>query len=540
MTTTQTEVIKPRRWRWPTLLVLLAVWASITGLHLFLYRAIRDAILDEVRHHAMGVAIAAAAGINPGFLDLVHGPEDMGRPEFSVIQAKLDEISAINPDVRYTYTMRRSTEPGAGEGDYLYIVDQSAVDWNGNGIIDASEESELPGTPYDASDLPEMMRAWHEPAADHEITPDPPYGDLLSGYAPVRNAEGQTVAIVGVDIMADTIRDKVRAVSSGLAVGWVGLMALTALIYSLHLRERAAMDRIAALNVALEERNALLQAANEQIVAHYKQVEEEIRLAQTVQLGMLPQRFPRQDRIVFQKCYLTCTVLGGDLFDVFEVDENRIGLFMADVSGHGVSAALISGLVKSAVSTAREMSRDASATKRVDMAAPSTVMAVLNEILVNAIPDEDFITMIYAVIDLETNHILAASGGHPWPIRRSGARVEWLGAEGETGPALSFFADAEFPTVQVRLYSGDVLLFFTDGLTEAMNADGEEFGEARVLDVVRRVAYASADEVVEAIRQAVDEHRGESEVSDDFTLLAAEIRARTEDEVRTEDEAVQR
>lgn len=528
MASTQSAESKPRRSRWVAPFVLLAVWAVISGLHLFLYGAIRDAIIGEVRHHAMGVAIAAAAGINADFLDLIHVPEDMEREEFTVIQSKLDEISAINPDVRYVYTMRRSTAPDAAESDYVFIVDQSAVDWNGNGIIDESEESELPGTPYDAADLPEMILAWYEPTADHEITPDPPYGDLLSGYAPVRNAEGETVAIVGVDITADTIQAKVRAVTSGLLVGWVGLMVLTALIYWLHLRERLAMDRIAALNVALEERNALLHTANEQIVAHYRQVEEEIRLAQTVQMGMLPQRFPRQDRIVFQKCYLTCTTLGGDLFDVFEVDEHRIGLFIADVSGHGVSAALISGLVKSAVSTAREMSRDASATKRVDMGAPSTVMAVLNEILIEAIPNEDFITMIYAVIDVEANRISAASAGHPWPIRRSGARVEFIGDGAEIGPALSFFQNADFPELRVRLYTGDVLLFFTDGLTEAMNADGEEFGEVRVIEVVRGVPRATADEVVQAIRSAVEEHRGESEVSDDFTLLAAEIRTRPE------------
>ena len=155
-------------------------------------------------------------------------------------------------------------------------------------------------------------------------------------------------------------------------------------------------------------------------------------------------------------------------------------------------------------------------------------MTVLNEILIEAIPNEDFITMIYAVIDVEANRISAASAGHPWPVRRSGARVEFIGGPGMTGPALSFFADAEFPELRVRLYTGDVLLFFTDGLTEAMNSDGEEFGEERVIEVVRRAPRATAEEVVAAIRQAVDEHRGDTEVSDDFTLLAAEIRTRVD------------
>ena len=121
MASTQTAETKPRRGRWPALIILLAACACITGLHFFLYRAIRGAILDEVRQHAMGVAIAAAAGMNAEFLDRIHGPDDMSRDEFAFIQAKLDEISTINPDVRFIYTMRRSTAPGAGEGDYLYI-----------------------------------------------------------------------------------------------------------------------------------------------------------------------------------------------------------------------------------------------------------------------------------------------------------------------------------------------------------------------------------------------------------------------------------
>ncbi|HMP72680.1 MAG TPA: PP2C family protein-serine/threonine phosphatase [Kiritimatiellia bacterium] len=508
-------------------IALLAVWLIVTLVHIHLYRAIHSAILEEMRGHAMGVAIAAAAGIDPEWLAPIQGPEDIAREEFSAVQQLLDRISRYNPDVRYAYTMRRSLEPAAPESLLVYIVDQSAVDWNLNGIIDPSEESEAPGNLYDASELPEMIRAWTTPSADRDITPDPPYGDLLSGYAPIRDEHGITHAIVGIDITADTIREKVNAVAVGLVAGWAGLMGLTWVIYVLYRRQRIAIQRIERLNLDLEERNDLLKAANEKIVAHYKQVEEEMKLAQSVQLGMLPRRFPREDRVLFERYYLTCTILGGDLYDAFEIDERRIALFVADVSGHGVSAALISGLVKMALSTVRDISRDARATHRIDLGNPPDVVAKLNELLVNEVPDEDFITMIYAVIDVDSNRLSAASAGHPWPILRS--REGALNIGGQThqnGPALSLVPGARYPLLQQTLRPGDVLLFYTDGLTEAMNSAGEEFGEDRLLDVIGNVEPISAAAIIHDVRAAVDDHRSGCEVSDDFTLLAAEIRPR--------------
>jgi len=169
-------------------------------------------MIGEIRTHAMGVAIATAAGVDHHDLERIHSEKDMNSESFAKIQSFIFSISSFNPDVRYIYVMRRVQDADAAPWQYEYVVDQPAEDTNGNGIIDVDEATELPGTPYDASDFPFLIKAWEGPSADNEIAPDPPYPDLLSGYAPIKNERGETVAIVGADITAGTISKKLSSI----------------------------------------------------------------------------------------------------------------------------------------------------------------------------------------------------------------------------------------------------------------------------------------------------------------------------------------
>ena len=217
---------------------LVVVVALIFGCFLLLYRVARKVVLDEIRYQAMGVAIATAAGLTADELQAIQGPADRERESFQRIQAVLSAVSRFNPDVRYTYVMRRATGPDAKPSDYVYVVDQAAEDANRNGAIDPDEVSEDPGAAYDASDLPAMVAAWREPTADSEVSPDPPYPDLLSGYAPVRDANGQTVAIVGADVTAGTVGAKllILRVASGLV--WFAMSAMAVITMLLYMAQR--------------------------------------------------------------------------------------------------------------------------------------------------------------------------------------------------------------------------------------------------------------------------------------------------------------
>ncbi len=213
----------------------ILTWLIIAVLFISLYVVARRVVVNEIRFHARGVAIATAAGIDFHDLDQIHSPADASKEPYKRVQRFLNGISLFNPDVRYIYAMRRQMRPTAKPADYEFIVDQAARDVNNNGVIDEDEICEQPGKPYDAVPFPELMNAWEHATADLDVSPDPPYPDLMTGYAPIKNEKAETVAVVGVDITAATIHRKLRAIRivvmvSGLILGILGTL-ITKLAY---------------------------------------------------------------------------------------------------------------------------------------------------------------------------------------------------------------------------------------------------------------------------------------------------------------------
>ena len=511
--------ITRRRW---TGLILVSL--TILALFAFLYKNARRSVLNEIRHQAMGVAIAAAAAIDADDIGQILKPEDIAKEAYRRIQTYIGRVIATNPDVRYIYTMRRATQDTSKDSDYEYVVDAAERDANGNGRIDGDEACEVPGKPYDAAELPEMINGWLRPSADTDVSPDPPYPDLMSGYAPIKNAKDQTVAIVGVDITAATVGMKLATLRGVMLLVWFVLSLLILMVVQLYYQQHEALERNKALSEELAGRNEMLRAANAQLVRHNDQFRRELKLAQSVQLGFLPKSFPRHDKIIFDKYYLTCEMLGGDLFDVFSLDEDHVGIYMADVAGHGVSAALISGLLKMAVASVREQHAATSSRLQANLSQPEMVLATLNDMLIKEIPDYEFITLIYAVLDIPQYTFTISSAGHPSPLRFDARSGEVVPCNVPTGTALGLVTGTTYPVVTIRVAAGDKVVFFTDGLTEAMNEESEEFGEARFADLIRDVGRQTPSEIINAVKSAVQLHRRSREVNDDYSLLVAEIR----------------
>jgi len=198
---------------------------ATTGLlFLYLYQLSRQSVLNEIRAQAMGISMAIAAGLTAEEMEAIQTPADQDRPEFQRIQNWISRMVQHNRTMLYCYVMRRDRTAGSPPTAMLYVVDQSTSDDNQDGRITKDEASVPVGTPYDASRLPAMVEAWTGPTADLDITRDPPYPDSISGYAPVRNARGETVAIVGTDIAARTVGLKLAMVRGGHLLGF-GLVA---------------------------------------------------------------------------------------------------------------------------------------------------------------------------------------------------------------------------------------------------------------------------------------------------------------------------
>ena len=216
---------------------------------------VRRSVVNEIRGQAVGVAIAVSEAVDVADLEKVHTRADMTTPAFGRIQNLLGRVSETNPDIRFIYVMRRSKQGNGGVWDFEYVVDEAASDENFNGRIDPFEESLAPGTYYDASDYPAMGKAWLEPAADQNVAPDPPYGMLLSGYAPVKDVDGVTKAIVGVDIVSRTIQRKLGIIRFTVMLVGLSIGGLLLILVGMYSKQKVLIKKIERLTRELAQGN---------------------------------------------------------------------------------------------------------------------------------------------------------------------------------------------------------------------------------------------------------------------------------------------
>lgn len=436
---------------------LLLVWVVVSLPFLFLYATSRRVVLNEIRNHATGVAIAAAAGLSVEDLEAVRRPEDVDSAAYRRTQAMLARLIRTNPDIRYIYTMRRSSQPFAGTYAFEFVVDQPARDHNGDGRIAIDEISEPPGKPYDARSLPALQQAWDAPGADPDITADPPYPDLISGYAPIRNADGDTVAIVGVDVTAATVRHKLVALQVVIGLVWLIVCSLTTLVITLYYQQRDASERNKQLNEELAARNDMLRKANEELAGFNREARRDWA---NHQVEGEPVVEPAA-RTLFDTYYLGCAMAGGDLVQVFDLDQDHVGFYLADTAEHGVREALVAGLLKVAVVPGRDAGAASSGTVYADLHRPAAVLATVQELLAKELPAGERVAFAYGVIDFVAGLLRVSVAGLPSPLRYVPGlkRLEELPCQ--MRPPLGGTEACDYPEAAVPLADGDRLILRT-------------------------------------------------------------------------------
>ena len=254
----------------------------------------------------------------------------------------------------------------------------------------------------------------------------------------------------------------------------------------------------------------------EQVRANQVRLEKEVRFAQRVQAALLPAGPPKRLKGVdLAAGFASARELGGDFHDYLAPESNTLVVAVGDVSGKGVPAALYSAF-------AAELVRGRTFRRRYlpDRSSPAGVLSSVNTILHQRQLEEYYCTLCYAVFDLKRRALTLANSGLPYPIRCS---TEGCAQIELPGVPLGSFNGSTYDEVTYALHAGDVFVFCTDGVFEAMNADGEEFTAARLLDVVSRSRELPAKGVVDAILRAVAEWRGEAPANDDMTAVAVRI-----------------
>jgi sigma-B regulation protein RsbU (phosphoserine phosphatase) len=286
--------------------------------------------------------------------------------------------------------------------------------------------------------------------------------------------------------------------------------------------------RIVDLERALAKQNRALSAANREITAANRRMRKELKAAAKIQSSFLPAQVPNSDRASFAWRYEPCEELSGDTLNILPLDPGRVGLFVMDVSGHGVSAALLSVHVSRLFTRLDEpdsIVRHGSGNGLAPIEAPHDVATRLNELFPCDPTGDDiqYFTMVYGVLDLERRRFNYTSAGHPGPIIvRRQPSGETIVHEADP-PAVGFFPQPNFAERSVELSPGDRLYLYTDGIFEVTNELGEPFGKDRLAATLSALRDRSLEESVDLMLDAARAWTGGKKLEDDVSLLGAEV-----------------
>jgi sigma-B regulation protein RsbU (phosphoserine phosphatase) len=252
---------------------------------------------------------------------------------------------------------------------------------------------------------------------------------------------------------------------------------------------------------------AIEKATLHRQVLEKQRMDQQLRLARHVQTSLLPSRAPALEGYDIDGLNLPTWEIGGDYFDYVPLEDGRLGLVIADVSGKGVPAALLMATFRAALRTAVRRERRVPA-----------IVRHVEQILLESMDGARFVTALYGVLEPRTGRFTYANCGHNPPLllrARGGRAVLDRGR-----PALGIGAGARFDrAATITVAPGDTLVLYTDGVIELNNPDLVEFGEVRLEGVLRAAAGRSAADTIGAVVDATRAHAGQVSYEDDFTLV---------------------
>jgi hypothetical protein len=233
-------------------------------------------------------------------------------------------------------------------------------------------------------------------------------------------------------------------------------------------------------------------------------VRDELEVARELQAALLPRDMPIVPGWSFAHSYRTANEVGGDYYDLMPLPDGRIALVVGDASGHGMAAGLVMAIANATLKTALDLDP-----------APERVAALLNRAIFRIGTKRTFMSIFYAVLDPATGALEYVCAGHPFPfIRRDDGRIEELG---RGGLPLGMREDLPLETGTTELHPGDLLVFYTDGLAEAIDASGLSFSYDRIAELLRD--WGTTWSIHDRILASFDHHIGEEPLRDDLTLM---------------------
>jgi serine phosphatase RsbU (regulator of sigma subunit) len=261
----------------------------------------------------------------------------------------------------------------------------------------------------------------------------------------------------------------------------------------------------------LKSINIKINRINRELKEAQAKINRDLEQASTIQMGLLPQTFPKTDHFDCAATYVPATKVGGDYYDLFEIEKDVFCLLVGDVSGHGISAALIMSMAKILIKSYANVN------------SAKTTLDKVNTVLTRDIKNDNFITMFYTVLDFRTNKMIYASAGHN-PIIMADRTTKELKQIKADGIFLGVFDSAMVSDNELPIKENGRIVLYTDGLTEAENLAGEMYGLERLIEIVKNTLNLTPEETKEEILRDFKQHIQTASVEDDVTLLILDFK----------------
>jgi sigma-B regulation protein RsbU (phosphoserine phosphatase) len=268
----------------------------------------------------------------------------------------------------------------------------------------------------------------------------------------------------------------------------------------------ADLDLLAAIasSAAIAIENARLY----QVAVEKGRMERELQVARQVQANLLPQEMPHLEGWEFAARWEPAREVAGDYYDLFEVEDGKLGVVIADVADKGMPAALFMASTRSIVRATLNGS-----------VWPARGVAQTNQLLCSESSQGMFVTLFFLLLEEGSGEVFYVNAGHNPPIHYQ-ARQDQLSYLSRTGMALGVDAGAVFEQRKIVLEEGDFLFLYTDGVTDALDARGSEYGIQRLEKVVQAMRHAPASEIIAALDRSIENFMGSSAPYDDITIVA--------------------
>ena len=513
-------------------IVILSAMTAVIG-----YREFTSVLEQQYNDSAYEVAETARSYLNPDkFSDYLEKLEKDA--EFEEIEKRLDELT-VTCDCNFIYVARIDTTDYMST-TYIYDSVNPATGFSRYPLgytardIDPKYVEELKHIMATGGRVEKYLYSYSESGAH-----------TTAGLGAM-DSNGNVVAFIGVE-KPMRILDNARMKYVSHVIGFsTGILLIAILLYALYLRRTvikpitevtAEAERFADRHDASRELRAsgsrfeigvlansvhkmevdLIQYIENltRVTAEKERIGAELNVATQIQADMLPRIFPPfPDRNEFD-IYASMTPakeVGGDFYDFFLIDEDHLGLVMADVSGKGVPAALFMVIAKTLIKNRAQMG-----------GTPGEVLQYVNEQLCEGNDAELFVTVWFAILEISTGKGIAANAGHEHPaVRRAGGEFELIIYR--HSPAVATLEGMRFRDHEFELHPGDNLFVYTDGVPEATDANNQLFGSERMLGALNMNPEAKPEELLKNVQKHIDAFVGDAPQFDDITMLSLQYR----------------